>query len=120
MDYSRSTTLNTRHGLFGLGLVVLGAALLLREWGMLPSVHLGRYIAPAVLIGLGASRWLSPRADGRGGSGLTLIALGVLLLLGNLHVWSLHQSWPILLVIIGIGIMLRPMRRDRIEEGIRR
>ena len=120
MDYSRSASLDTRRGLFGLMLVVVGVAFLLREWGLLPDFHLSRYIAPAVLIGLGLSRWATPRADGRGGSGLLLIGLGVLLLLGNLHIWAMHQSWPVLLVLVGIGIMLKPMRRDTTDEGIRR
>jgi hypothetical protein len=120
VDYSRSTSLDTRRGIVGLILVAIGTGLLLREWGWMPAVHLSRYIAPAVLIGLGVSRWMTPRADGRGGSGLLFIGLGVLLLLGNLHVWALHQSWPLLLVIAGFGIMLKAMRPSTTDEGIRR
>lgn len=120
MDDSRSVPLDTRRGLFGLVLVIIGAALLLREWDIVPAVHLSRYIAPAVLIGLGVSRWLTPRADGRGGSGLLFVTLGVLLLLQNLHVWAFHQSWPLLLVIVGLGIIWKPMRRTTTQEGMGR
>ena len=86
----------------------------------MPTMHLSQYIAPAVLIGLGVARWMTPRTDGRGSSGLLFIGLGVLLLLGNLHVWALHQSWPLLLVIGGFGIMLKAMRPSATEEGLRR
>ena len=51
-----------------------------------------------------------PRSSRRGGnlmSGLILIALGVLFLLNNFDMLDFGRYWPLLLIVIGIGLLLK-------------
>lgn len=42
--------------------------------------------------------------------GLVLITLGVLILLNSLGTYSFGQSWPILLLVVALGILLQNAR----------
>ena len=65
------------------------------EWG---AWHVG----PFVLIGIGLTKLLKPRRDGhRGGF---LVFLGVWLLLNQLSLLRFRDSWPLILVALGIGM----------------
>jgi hypothetical protein len=115
-----STNADARRGLFGLALVAVGVLMLLGQLELIPQLHLWQYFAPAVLIVLGVGRMLAPtRAGGRGRGGLLLVAIGVWLLLGNLHVWSLRHSWPLVLIAVGLGIVWKAVGRQGRIEGVR-
>lgn len=48
---------------------------------------------------------------GRNLSGLILITLGVLFLLRNFYPWFRFEDyWPVILIVIGIAMMVRPRR----------
>jgi hypothetical protein len=42
--------------------------------------------------------------------GLILITLGVLIILGNAHIIAFGKSWPILLIVIAICILIQRLR----------
>jgi hypothetical protein len=101
----------------GLLLALVGIMLVLGQLGILPPVRPWGYFGPALLIGLGLSRLLQSRPDGRSGRGTWLVVIGVWLLLSNLHVWRARETWPLLLVALGLGMVWRAMHRDQSTEG---
>ncbi|MCX7816506.1 MAG: DUF5668 domain-containing protein [Syntrophales bacterium] len=42
--------------------------------------------------------------------GMILITLGVLIILNNTHIWSFGHSWPVLLIIIAIGVLIQHVK----------
>jgi len=99
----------------GLGLAVLGGGLLLREFGLLPA-HIGFVdFWPLVLVLAGLSKLL--RARGVSGSlfAVVLVALGGLLLAGNLGFLAFPTArlWPALLVLLGVAFLIGGARRSK-------
>jgi hypothetical protein len=97
-----------------------GVILLLNSLGILdPSWTLGRFW-PLFIVTVGISKLLHRRSIW---SGLWLIVLGAWLQAVTLHVrgFTYESSWPLLLVILGAGIILRTIvgsgrRRDEEDE----
>jgi hypothetical protein len=108
--------------ILGVLVVALGVLLILGNLGIAHPVQ--RYW-PVLLIGLGLARLLTPwRGSFLGG---LLLVLGSLLLLRNLGIvhGGIGRYWPLLFVIIGIGmirtaILGRPPRRRWIRCRDRR
>jgi hypothetical protein len=42
--------------------------------------------------------------------GLILIALGILIILSKIDVWRFSQSWPVLLIVIAVGILIQRVK----------
>jgi hypothetical protein len=42
--------------------------------------------------------------------GMILIGLGVLIILSKMDVWAFSRSWPVLLIIISLGALIRRVR----------
>jgi predicted membrane protein len=42
--------------------------------------------------------------------GMILITLGVLIILHKMNVWVFSQSWPVLLIVIALGALIRRIR----------
>ena len=42
--------------------------------------------------------------------GMILIALGVLIILNNTHVFAFTKSWPILLIVVAIGTLMQRVK----------
>jgi len=42
--------------------------------------------------------------------GMILIALGILILLSNMGIYGFDKSWPILLIVISIGILIQRVK----------
>lgn len=42
--------------------------------------------------------------------GMILITLGVLIILGKTNIWSFNASWPILLIVIGLGTLIQRLK----------
>jgi multisubunit Na+/H+ antiporter MnhC subunit len=93
----------------GLMIIGLGVALFLDQTGWLgwrPSWSLW----PFLLIGLGLARFATPRDDGSREGGW-LIFIGVWLLLNSMHVLRIRDSWPLLLVAIGVNTIWKTFAR---------
>lgn len=98
----------------GLGLVLLGAALLLERLGLVGS-DLTRALWPLLLAAAGLWKLLQP---GCRQTGLWLLVAGVLLLLHEEQVASLRATWPLFVVTAGAAMILEALdrRRPRADE----
>lgn len=115
----------------GAVLLALGTSMLLKSTGAV-DLNFGRLIGPLVLIAIGTSMVLGRSAvvighreavvDGRrrrhpwrrGGTagGVWMIGLGVWMMVSQTHLFGLTfaTSWPILLILSGLTIVIRGMR----------
>jgi hypothetical protein len=127
MDMEREKPRSLSPGVIAAGVVllVLGAGMLLDTTGV-ADIRMGRLVAPLVLISIGVSTVLSDRVacgdDQRQGQrrgrrrnpsgGFWLIGLGAWMMASQTHVFGLTfgTSWPLLIVLTGIMIMVRGMR----------
>jgi hypothetical protein len=103
---------------WGLCLIALGGAFLLDRFGMIHIPDLGR-LWPVVLIVIGVTRLVGRRP----GSGLTLLLMGGWFLACGFE-WlgfTWENSWPLILVAVGAGIIIRALSgedaRRRPPEG---
>jgi len=111
-----------RHGfgtaILGLGVLTLGAIMLLDNFGVVRANELYDYW-PLFLILVGVSHFVRPEGSRRVFAGLVWIAIGSIVLLSNLgyitfEIWDL---WPVVLLIIGGSLILKPFRRSRLATG---
>jgi hypothetical protein len=111
-----------RHGygtaILGLGVLTLGAVLLLDNFGIIAADNLYDYW-PVFLILVGVSHFVRPEGSRRVFSGLVWIAIGSIVLLSNLayisfDIWDL---WPVVLLLIGGSLVLKPFRRRQLAVG---
>ena len=105
----------------GVLLLVLGGGMLLDTTGI-ADIRMGRLIAPLVMISIGVSSLLSEgskpcgAADRRRGrnsfGGLWLIGVGAWMLASQTHLFGLTfaTSWPLLVILTGIMIVIRGIR----------
>jgi hypothetical protein len=115
----------------GLMILGLGALMLLDRTGTV-TFHAWRSLGPIFLIVLGATMifeksgvWYSERHQDDEGrermrvrrrgsplTGLWLIGVGGWLMVSQTHAWGLdyHNSWPILVILMGILMVLRGLR----------
>lgn len=109
--HSRSQVLS------GVLLIVLGLVFLGDRLDVLPALDMGR-LWPLILIVLGVGHLVFPREDGRR-SGGWFVFVGVLFLLHNYRVLTLHQSWPLFIVAGGLSILFGRSRETRMPRGDR-
>ncbi len=111
-----------RHGygtaILGLGVLTLGAVLLLDNFGIVAADNLYDYW-PVFLILVGVSHFVRPEGSRRVFAGLVWIAIGGIVLLSNLayiafDIWDL---WPVVLLIIGGSLVSKPFRRRQVSVG---
>jgi hypothetical protein len=113
--------------LVGLLIVAVGLIMLADRIG-LSGIHLSGRFWPFFLIALGLVRLLDPKVDrqgrtrsGRGGA--WFIYLGLWFFVNEFHLFGLdyHDSWPLLVVGAGLGIVWcafeYPGDRRRIRES---
>ena len=103
----------------GTLLLVVGAGMLLDTTG-LADIRMGRLIAPLVLISIGVTSLLSGGHKGSacGGrrrdslGGLWTIGFGAWLLVSQTQLFGLTfaTSWPLLVILTGIMIVIRGIR----------
>jgi hypothetical protein len=108
----------------GLGVFALGVILILDNFGAIDASVLVPYW-PILLIVLGISHLVGPRAARKSGWGLSWIAVGAIILLNNLGVIAvgIEILWPVVLVILGANLLLCGVRRRTREfdrEGVKR
>ena len=103
----------------GTLLLVVGAGLLLDTTG-LADIRMGRLIAPLVLIWIGVTSLLSGGHKGAAGGGrrrdslggLWTIGVGAWLMVSQTQLFGLTfaTSWPLLVILTGIMIVIRGIR----------
>ena len=91
---------------WGVLLIGLGTVFLLERLHIGDMHYVIRNYWPVFLIAVGVSKFFKP---GRAWSGLCMIAVGSWLLAVTLHLYDLtySSSWPLLLIILGGGMVLR-------------
>lgn len=102
----------------GLGLAIVGGGLLLREFGLLPA-HIGFVdFWPLVLVLAGASRLLRARRVSRSLFALALVALGGVVLAGNLGfvAFPTARLWPAVLLLLGVAFLIGGARGSKGPE----
>jgi hypothetical protein len=100
--------------LAGLLIVGLGLILLVDQVGLF-GWHPSWSIWPLVFIAAGLARFSQPRPDGSRDGGW-LLFIGAWLLLHDLRILRFRDSWPLILVALGVAKMwtaLRTARADR-------
>jgi len=103
------------HGLWpGLILVSVGAGLLAREFGYLPAHVRLLDFWPLFVVFLGVSSLVHRRGFMGALFSLGFIAMGGLLLAGNLGFLAFNAArlWPALLVLLGLAFLFRGRRRQ--------
>jgi hypothetical protein len=101
---------NRHFALFpGLILITLGAGLLAREFGLLPSTVRAVDFWPILVVGFGSSSLLRRRGFWGVLFSLAVIGLGGVLLAGNLGFLAFPAArlWPALLLLVGIAFLIR-------------
>ena len=105
------------HGgiVFGLMLVLLGVVLIMRNVGLVPSTSGGVWWLTfwgLVFISLGLAKLFTPGSSNRR-EGVGQLFIGSWLLLNQFQILKYRDSWPILLVGVGIGIIWSALERPR-------
>jgi len=98
-----------RQILWGVFLMAVGALFLLDQTGVIAMPSIWRFW-PVVLLVMSVSRFWA----GRPGSGATLALMGLAFFAAGFH-WmgiSYHNFWPLLLVAVGIGIVIKVFSRE--------
>jgi hypothetical protein len=93
--------------IFGALIVAAGVVLLLDQQGLINADRVFSYFWPVVLIAAGSTMLIDCRGcGGRAVWGITLLAIGALLVLENLGVAHIRfdSIWP--LIIIGVGVLM--------------
>ncbi len=103
-----------RRILWGAFLIVLGGAFLLGRAGMLEVPAVER-LWPLVFLVLGLSQALERRL----GSTVMFLLMGAAFMAVEFH-WmglSYHNFWPLLLIAVGAGIVVRAARKEDAARG---
>jgi hypothetical protein len=93
--------------IFGALIVAAGVVLLLDQQGIINADHVFSYFWPVVMIAAGATMLMNCRGrGGRGFGGITLLAIGLILMLENLGVAHIRFDavWP--LIVIAGGVLM--------------
>ena len=90
----------------GLFLLIAGIALMLDRFDIFYTGPIWHYW-PVIIITIGIGRLLDAQFGWEYRKAFTMLFVGCWLLVSELHVFGLdyHNSWPILLIGIGIGMM---------------
>ncbi len=105
-----------RVGSMLVGLVLMGAgtALLLDRLALADVGGLARYW-PVIVIAMGVAKLIDARTLRGRGSGLWLVGLGCWMLVSSLGLFGFgwHNSWPLLIILVGLSVVLRSMFEGR-------
>ncbi len=93
---------------FGVLLIFAGVAFLLHHMGVLPWTMISTWW-PMIVIAMGAASVVSARSPRKLGSAVTFMLMGVYFLLADGRMYGLNwgNSWPLALVAVGTGMVVR-------------
>lgn len=116
---------DAREGIFwGLLLVGLGVTFLLVQRDLLPREWLYNWWNwwPAILVGAGLVKLIRPGSPDDVGSGVTTILFGFWFFANQYEWYGLHwrNSWPLALVAIGAGMMVKAVAFGMMRGGSRK
>lgn len=115
---SKDGELNWGGLLTGLVVLGLGVLFLLREFGVTKWSFLVHGWWALLVVVLGLAKLLSARGAKKVGEGVTLTLLGVWLFVVHTGQYGLTygNSWPLVLVAVGAGMMARAIARHWIPD----
>lgn len=105
MDQHPDRSDNTGGLLIGTTIMLMGVALLLDRTGLLRGFHYTAFWGLVVLT-IGLVKISTVREDGRRAGGWWVF-FGVWMILNETHVWRFRESWPLLLVAMGVSLVWR-------------
>jgi len=93
-------------------LLIFGTALLLNNLELLDIGPISRYW-PLLIVALGVGKIIMAESPGEWGGGIWLIFIGAWLYISIFRVFGFgfHDSWPILLVGIGVSMVVKSLYR---------
>ena len=95
--------------LIGLLIIVFAIVILLQNMDLIPYINMWIFW-PVFLILIGLSQVLRPRESRQTLSGGIFIVIGLLFLLNNMDILSFRfDLWPIILLLIGFGLLRQAM-----------
>ena len=109
MDGNHERMINPRI-LIGLAIILIGILAILANLGLGENINLWDYW-PVILIVIGLSLLLQPSPYRNSFPGLVFLIIGLLFLLGNFDIinFGFNLLWPIIIILIGIGILRHGM-----------
>jgi hypothetical protein len=100
------------YGQLGVGvfLLIAGIALLLENLDIIRTAQVWNFW-PVILIILGLGKMLDAKIPGEYQKAFWMLFIGSWLLISELHLFGLdyHDSWPILLIGVGIGMLWKSL-----------
>lgn len=113
MDDNRDSIINPRV-LIGLAIILIGVLAILANLGLGENINIWDYW-PVILIVIGLSLLLQPTPYRNTFPGLVFVIIGLLFLLGNFDIidFGFNLLWPIIIILIGIGILRHGMGASR-------
>ena len=97
----------------GVLLITIGLIFLASNLGTMPEINMTR-MWPLILVIIGVFKILFPGEDSRW-DGVMLILIAGIFLAHNYRVMRIHESWPLFIVVAGLGVMFG--HRHRRLEG---
>lgn len=98
---------SSNQAVVGLAFIVVGSLLLLDNLDLLRVGDISRFW-PLIIIAIGLARMIDPSPkERRESSGLWLVMIGTWLQLNTLHILRWRDSWPLLIVALGINMVSR-------------
>ena len=90
----------------GVLFLLVGGLFILQNMGVLQAGRIADYW-PMLLIWIGLSKMLAPDRSRRFASGWTILLIGVFFQLDELGLlrWRMRELWPVLLVLVGTGLI---------------
>jgi hypothetical protein len=104
----------TQRMVFGVIILALGVLFLLDNLDLIRMGNLGDYW-PLIFVAIGLGRVLQPTGAAGRGTGVVFAVVGVWWTLANLDLvehYPLHY-WPVILILIGVGILWRALEGPR-------
>src|SRR4051812_11079334 len=116
MSYLRTPRTHNGRVIVGTTIMLFGVLLLLEQAGIVEGPGYATFW-PLVMTTVGLIKLSQRRADGTR-HGIWWVVIGVWMLLTQFRFTWLRESWPLLLVAAGIGLVWKDLARMRTHERV--